>query len=173
MRHARGDLIKVGLRLFIRSSTLPPLPPTHTRDGVRRERGGRSPVLSPASFDGSSRGHQNAELHIKFRRHPHLSPSRVLACHPHNQFTNLTRQGWSAWLRLPAPEKPEPLPMPTDDGVRLDDHESTLPVAPRLGSVWWCGRAGKESRKVQQFAIPIFVFDSGPHLGTVRNRLAC
>src|SRR5215469_14195943 len=53
MRHARGDLIKVGLRLFIRSSTLPPLSPTHTRDGVRRERGGRSPVLSPASFDGS------------------------------------------------------------------------------------------------------------------------
>ena len=50
-----------------------------------------------------------------------------------NQFSNFTRHRWSSRpsiSALPSPVQPEPLLVPADDGLRLDDEEGSTPLRP-------------------------------------------
>jgi hypothetical protein len=60
------------------------------------------------------------------------TPGRILARHPDDEPANLRVQPRPARRsREDGPVAPEGLPMPADDGVRLDDHEGLLPAVPR------------------------------------------
>ena len=60
------------------------------------------------------------------------TPRRMLGGHPANEGSDLRRRARSssAAPRLPAPVPPEPLAMPADDGLGLDDGERLLPSRP-------------------------------------------
>ena len=61
------------------------------------------------------------------------TPQRVLPRHLSDQIADFPRHGRSAWLsppRLPCPEKPEPLAVPTDDGLRPDNYQGVAPARP-------------------------------------------
>ena len=57
----------------------------------------------------------------------------TLPRHPSDQIANLPRHRWSARFSpppLPCPEKPEPLAVPTDDGLGPDDYQGVAPARP-------------------------------------------
>ena len=60
------------------------------------------------------------------------APGRILGGHPANEGPDLGRcaRSSSAGPRLPAPVPPEPLAMPADDGLGLDDGERFPPSRP-------------------------------------------
>ena len=69
----------------------------------------------------------------KLAMDPRCAPPCVLPRHPSDQIANLPRHRWSARLsppRLPCPEKPEPLAVPTDDGLGPDDYQGVAPARP-------------------------------------------
>ena len=57
------------------------------------------------------------------------SPERILGCHLLDQIDLGLRDRWPARRRpaLPFPEYSEALPVPADEGLRLDDQERCLP----------------------------------------------
>ena len=68
---------------------------------------------------------------------PRCAPPCVLPRHPSDQMADLPRHRWSTRLslcgapRLPCPEKPEPLAVPTDDGLGPDDYQGVAPAGHR------------------------------------------
>ena len=69
----------------------------------------------------------------KLAMDPRCAPPCVLPRHPSDQMADLPRHRWSARLsppRLPCPEKPEPLAVPTDDGLGPDDYQGVAPARP-------------------------------------------
>ena len=69
----------------------------------------------------------------KLAMDPRCAPPCVLQRHPSDQIADLPRHRWSARLsppRLPCPEKPEPLAVPTDDGLGPDDYQGVAPTRP-------------------------------------------
>ena len=69
----------------------------------------------------------------KLAMDPRCAPPCVLPRHPSDQIADLPRHRWSARFsppRLPCPEKPEPLAVPTDDGLGPDDYQGVAPARP-------------------------------------------
>ena len=69
----------------------------------------------------------------QFTMDPWNTPKRICAAHGSDQIANLSRDRWPARLAvadLPAPEEAKALPVPPDDGFRLDDHQGGSPVHP-------------------------------------------
>ena len=69
----------------------------------------------------------------KLAMDPRCAPPCVLPRHPSDQIADLPRHRWSARLsppRLPCPEKPERLAVPTDDGLGPDDYQGVAPARP-------------------------------------------
>ncbi len=67
------------------------------------------------------------QLSVNSRR----APKWVLAGHPTDKVADLPRQGRSPRFsssRLPGPEESEPLSVPTDNGLRLDDDQRLAPA---------------------------------------------
>jgi hypothetical protein len=87
----------------------------------------RIPILRPARPHGSRRD-QDPELHRKFGRDALLAPSRVLPHHAPNQLAKNFRNPRSSQPRLPPPKQLEPLAMPADEGLRLNNHQRRSPV---------------------------------------------
>src|SRR4029077_16309352 len=57
-----------------------------------------------------------------------LAPGRVLLPHAHNQLAKIFRNPRSSQPRLPPPKQLEPLAMPADEGLRLNNHQCRSPV---------------------------------------------
>ena len=60
------------------------------------------------------------------------APARVVAAHHPNQIPDLLRHSGPTGLAapdLPRPEQAEALAVPSDDGLRLDDHQHGFPLA--------------------------------------------
>ena len=73
----------------------------------------------------------------KLAMDPRRIPPCVLPRHPSDQIADLPRHGWSARLsppRFPCPEKSEPLAVPIDDGLELDDYQGVAPTRPKVES---------------------------------------
>ena len=71
----------------------------------------------------------------QFTIDPWNTPKRIYSAHGSGQITNLSRQRWPARLAvadLPAPEEAKALPVPPDDGFRLDDHQGWIASPPKL-----------------------------------------
>ena len=69
------------------------------------------------------------QLAVNARR----APERVIAAHHPDQIPNLLRHPGPTGLAaadFPPPEQAEALTMPSDNGVRLDDHQRGFPVGP-------------------------------------------
>ena len=69
----------------------------------------------------------------KLAMDPRCAPPCVLPRHPSDQIADLPRHRRSARFsppRLPCPEKPEPLAVPTDDGLGPDDYQGVAPARP-------------------------------------------
>ena len=69
----------------------------------------------------------------KLAMDPRCAPPCILPRHPSDQIADLPRHRWSARLsppRLPCPEKPEPLAVPTDDGLGPDNYQGVAPARP-------------------------------------------
>ena len=61
------------------------------------------------------------------------SPERAVAAHSADQFASLDRYPGATPTTLtgcPPPEEAEALAVPTDDGLRLDNHQGRAPVPP-------------------------------------------
>ena len=61
------------------------------------------------------------------------APTRILAAHPPNQFTDFLRHRWAAGLAaadFPSPEQSKSLAVSRDDGIRFDDAQSRAPFGP-------------------------------------------
>ena len=69
----------------------------------------------------------------KLAMDPRCAPPCVLPRHPSDQIADLPRHRRSARFsppRLPCPEKPERLAVPTDDGLGPDDYQGVAPARP-------------------------------------------
>src|SRR4051812_15702352 len=61
------------------------------------------------------------------------TPTRVVLAHHPNQISNLLRLFGPTWLataNLPRPKQTEALPVPSNNGLGFDDHQSGFPLAP-------------------------------------------
>jgi hypothetical protein len=76
----------------------------------------------------SARRNQDPELHRQFCCDALLAPGRVLPHHAHNQLAKNFRNPRSSQPRLPPPKQLEPLAMPADEGLRLNNHQCRSPV---------------------------------------------
>ena len=80
-------------------------------------------------FETAGLGDGKAKLQ-KLAMDPRCAPPCVSPRHPSDQMADLPRHRWSAQLSpppLPCPEKPEPLAVPTDDGLGPDDYQGVAP----------------------------------------------
>ena len=69
----------------------------------------------------------------KLAMDPRCAPPCVLPRHPSDQIADLPRHRRTARFsppRLPCPEKPEPLAVPTDDGLGPDNYQGVAPARP-------------------------------------------
>jgi hypothetical protein len=87
----------------------------------------RIPLLRPVRPHRSGRN-QDSELHRKFGCDALLAPGRVLLHHAHHQLAKIFRNPRSSQPRLPPPKQLEPLAMPADEGLRLNNHQCRSPV---------------------------------------------
>src|SRR5262249_6750715 len=65
---------------------------------------------------------------------PWRAPERIVSRHVANQYPHILGDRWSTEVSptSPGPEPPEPLPVPGDDRLRLDDDECRSPAAPHV-----------------------------------------
>jgi len=91
---------------------------------------GRSRAPGHGAGDGAL-GDLQAEL-LDLAVNAGRAPARILSGHPANEGADLGRcaRSSSAAPRRPAPVPPEPLAMPADDGLGLDDGQRLLPSRP-------------------------------------------
>lgn len=79
-------------------------------------------------FPHGSRRYVDPELERELVRDTCLAPGWILTHHAHDQFPNGRWHGWSSRTGLPAPEQPETLAVPRNQGFGLDDHQGIFPV---------------------------------------------
>lgn len=78
-----------------------------------------------------ARCHPNPELQFQFVGDPFFTPGDVSCCHRTDQLSEIFGQWRSSHgPGFPAPEQPESLAVPTDECLRLDDHEGVSPIKP-------------------------------------------
>src|SRR5260370_15873085 len=75
-----------------------------------------------------TRGNIDAKLHGQLGRHASLPPGRILQRHPDDELADVFGQARPANPRFPFPEQLETTAMPSDERLRLDDHQSAPPV---------------------------------------------
>ena len=74
-------------------------------------------------------GHEDAQFEQQFVGKPCFAPTGILGRHPSNQLSQVGRElGSPAGLGFPAPKEAEPVAVPPDEGIRLNNDESTPPV---------------------------------------------
>jgi len=75
--------------------------------------------------------HPDSQFQFQFVGDPFLPPGDAVLGHGADQYPEILWQRRpSHGPRFPAPEQAEPLAVPADNSVRLDDDESALPVKP-------------------------------------------
>jgi len=95
-----------------------------------------------------SRRHPYADLQEKLRSDSFLPPRWILLGHSEDELLQILRYRWpSDRTALPAPEELEALPVPANEGRRLDDGERVVPVEetaqPDHGDAGSVGRAAR------------------------------
>src|SRR5262249_44294047 len=84
-------------------------------------------------FRDRSLGDLFTQFH-QFASNPRCAPDDVFPAHGSNQITSLFRNcrpSGPAATNLPRPVPSESLPMPTDDGFRVDDNQGGTPSGPQ------------------------------------------
>jgi len=148
-------------------------------DGLRVVADKRPPLLRACSPTASritivrpirphrSWRNQDPELHRQFRCDAFFAPARVLPYQAHNQLAKIFRDPRSSQPRLPPPKQLEPLALPADEGLRLDNHPCLPPVAqsrPKHQAEPRCGGALAGLNLV--FLVKRQRFAQEQHLGT-------
>jgi hypothetical protein len=110
---------------------------------------GHSPLDRPGCFstvaDGTRRDAE-VELHAKFCGDPLLTPGRIVAGHLANQVAEGEGQARAPDAGPPAPEEADRLPVPADQGCRLDDRER-FPPGEAQGQQASATRIGLDARR--------------------------
>jgi hypothetical protein len=81
-------------------------------------------------FTNSPGRHLEAHLEQEFVGDLLLASCRVLPGYMTDEHSQVRRQSRASQSGFPAPEELEPLPMPTDQGLWLHDHQRLAPVEP-------------------------------------------
>jgi hypothetical protein len=86
-------------------------------------------VLGPVVPHGPRRD-GDSEFEEQLIGNAGLAPSGVLMHHLRDERPQVLWQAWPTTTRLPTPEELEDPPVPTDQSLRPNDHQSILPIKP-------------------------------------------